>query len=85
MIQIQDRITDDSHKAIAIEETLDEKSAETADGFRRFKDFQEIGFVKNSDTRDYHMDMTEFSKYLELNNCLYMFKLLFGFEKQNNL
>ena len=53
--------------------------------FRRFNDFQEIGFVKNSDTRDYHMDMSEFSKYLDQNNCLYMFKLLFGFDKQNDI
>ena len=53
------------------------------DSFRRFRGFQEIGFVKNSDTRDYHMDMSEFSKYLDQNNCLYMFKILFGFEKQS--
>ena len=53
--------------------------------FRRFNNFQEIGFVKNSDTRDYHMDMSEFSKYLDQNNCLYMFKLLFGFDKQNDI
>jgi len=56
---------------------------ESIDKFRRFSGFDEIGFVKNSDTRDYHMDMGEFSKYLDQHLCLYMFKILFGFEKQN--
>ena len=65
------------------EETIDENNEQqTIEIFRRFKDFQEIGFVKNSDTRDYHMDMSEFSKYLDQYDCLYMFKILFGFEKQ---
>ena len=50
--------------------------------FRKFKSFEEIGFVKGGETRDYHMDMGEFSKYLEQNNCLYMFKELFGFDKK---
>ena len=48
---------------------------------RRFKGFEEIGFIKDSVTRDYHMDMGEFSKYLDQHSCLYMFKLLFGFDK----
>ena len=62
-----------------------EENEQSINVFRRFNDFQEIGFVKNSDTRDYHMDMSEFSKYLDQNNCLYMFKLLFGFDKQNDI
>ena len=65
------------------EEKVDENSDhQTIEIFRRFKGFQEIGFVKNGETRDYHMDMSEFSKYLDQNDCLYMFKILFGFEKQ---
>lgn len=56
---------------------------ESIDKLRRFSGFDEIGFVKNSNTRDYHMDMGEFSKYLDQHRCLYMFKVLFGFEKQN--
>lgn len=45
---------------------------------RRYTSFEEIGFVKSSDTRDYHMDMGEFHKYLESHGCGYMFKELFG-------
>ena len=55
---------------------------EHIDKCRRFKGFEEIGFIKNSDTRDYHMDMGEFSKYLDQNNSLYMFKEIFGFDKK---
>ena len=67
------------------EEEKVEDHEQSINVFRRFNDFQEIGFVKNSDTRDYHMDMSEFSKYLDQNNCLYMFKLLFGFDKQHDI
>ena len=48
--------------------------------WRKFDDFQEIGFVK-AETRDYHMDMGEFYKYLQSHECDYMFKELFGIEK----
>ena len=46
----------------------------------KFNKFEEIGFVKG-DTRDYHMDMGEFFKYLKEHQCEYMFKELFGIEK----
>ena len=61
----------------------EQSSIECIDKIRKFSGFDEIGFVKNGDTRDYHMDMGEFSKYLDQHMCLYMFKILFGFEKQN--
>ena len=48
--------------------------------FFKFEKFEEIGFVKG-DTRDYHMDMGEFFKYLKEHKCEYMFKELFGIEK----
>ena len=48
--------------------------------FFKFEKFEEIGFVKG-DTRDYHMDMGEFFKYLKEHQCEYMFKELFGIEK----
>ena len=48
--------------------------------WRKFDSFQEIGFVK-AETRDYHMDMGEFYKYLQSHECDYMFKELFGIEK----
>ena len=50
------------------------------ENFRKFDKFEEIGFVKG-DTRDYHMDMGEFFKYLQNHNCEYMFKELFGIDK----
>ena len=56
-------------------------NVECVDEIRRFQGFEEIGFVKNSDTRDYHMDMGEFSKYLDEHMSTYIFKILFGFEK----
>ena len=61
----------------------DTSDVEYIDAFRRFKGFEEICFIKNGDTRDYHMDMGEFSKYLEQNRCLYMFKELFGLDKKS--
>ncbi len=51
------------------------------DKCRRFTAFEEIGFVKNSDSRDYHMDMGEFFAYLKRNESEYMFKELFGINK----
>lgn len=45
-----------------------------------FDAFEEIGFVK-AETRDYHMDMGEFHKFLVAHNCGHMFKELFGIEK----
>ena len=45
---------------------------------RRFASFEEIGFVKGGETRDHHMDMGEFHKYLEQHDCGYIFKELFG-------
>ena len=55
-------------------------SQENMENFRKFDKFEEIGFVKG-DTRDYHMDMGEFFKYLQNHNCEYMFKELFGIDK----
>jgi hypothetical protein len=49
---------------------------------RKFDKFEEIGIVKG-DTRDYHMDMGEFCKYLHLHNCDNMFKELFGIDKSS--
>jgi len=55
---------------------------EEIDDARRFHSFEEIGFIKGSGggdtTRDYHMDMGEFQKFLDQNNCGYIFKELFG-------
>ena len=57
-----------------------ECSIDDSNEFRKFVKFEEIGFVKG-DTRDYHMDMGEFFKYLKTHDCDYMFKELFGIEK----
>jgi len=73
-IHIKHQETGDFHNEAGVK-------LENIERFRRFTGFEEIGFVKNSDTRDYHMDMGEFSKYLEKNQSLYMFKALFGFDK----
>ncbi len=48
--------------------------------WRKFSIFEEIGFVKG-ETRDYHMDMGEFFKYLQSHNCQPLFKELFGIDK----
>ena len=48
---------------------------------KRFIDFNEIGFVKNSDNRDYHMDMGEFFRFLKQHESEYMFKEFFGINK----
>lgn len=50
------------------------------DKWKKFDKFEEIGFVK-SETRDYHMDMGEFYKYLQSHDVDYMFKELFGIGK----
>ena len=48
--------------------------------WRKFDKFEEIGFLKG-ETRDYHMDMGEFYKFLQTHHCDYMFKELFGIDK----
>lgn len=50
--------------------------------FKNFTSFEEISFLKNTEQRDYHMDMGEFYKYLSNHKCDYIFKELFGFDKQ---
>lgn len=66
-------------KKINVKFQEDEKVEKMAD-FSKFSRFEEIGFVKG-DTRDYHMDMGEFFKYLQTHQCEYMFKELFGIDK----
>lgn len=51
--------------------------------FRRFNTFEEIGFIKPGEGRDYHMDMGEFHSFLKEHESEYMFKELFGIEKNN--
>ena len=57
---------------------LQEGGGSEVDASRRFASFEEIGFLKGGETRDYHMDMGEFHKYLEQQDCGYIFKELFG-------
>jgi len=69
---------------VKVQESEEQKKDDdrwTIDKCRRFKSFEEIGFVKGGETRDYHMDMGEFHKFLEQHNCGYMFKELFGISK----
>jgi len=61
---------------VRLQETDDSRG--DIDDARRFSSFEEIGFVKPGETRDYHMDMGEFHKYLDQHDCGYMFKELFG-------
>ena len=58
----------------------EDPSPNQEEDFLKFEKFEEIGFVKG-DTRDYHMDMGEFFKYLKEHKCEHMFKELFGIEK----
>ena len=51
------------------------------DSWRRFNSFEEIGFIKPGEARDYHMDMGEFHTYLKEHESDYMFKELFGIDK----
>ena len=54
---------------------------ESKEEFGKFDNFEEIGFIKSDQIRDYHMDMGAFQKYLSNHKCDYIFKELFGFEK----
>jgi len=58
----------------------EDSDTEDVDGERLFDKFEEIGTVKNTG-RDYHMDMGEFFKFLEMHRCTWAFKELFGIEK----
>jgi len=63
----------------------EEEQIETdVDSHRRFGTFQEIGTVKNPDSRNYHMDLGEFYKFLESHQSAYMFKELFGVDKNSS-
>ncbi len=68
-------------KKINVKVQEDREVEGDVDGLRRFEDFQEIGFVKNSESRDYHMDMGEFFNFLKKHESEYMFKYLFGIYK----
>ena len=63
------------------EEDDNVESWDDLDKMKRFEGFEEIGFVKNSEQRDYHMDMGEFFKFLKAHQSEYMFKELFGIDK----
>ena len=67
-------------KKINVKLQEEDKDVIDLESWRKFKKFEEIGFVK-AETRDYHMDMGEFFKYLQEYQCEYMFKELFGIEK----
>ena len=67
-------------KKINVKIQEEDKHVTDIETWRKFQKFEEIGFVKG-ETRDYHMDMGEFFKYLQANQCEYMFKELFGLEK----
>jgi len=58
----------------------EDSETEDIDTERLFDKFEEIGTVKTAG-RDYHMDMGEFFKYLEVHRCSWVFKELFGIEK----
>lgn len=48
---------------------------------RKFDDFSEIAFnTKQNASRDHHMDMGEFAKFLNERGCEGVFEILFGFE-----
>jgi len=68
-------------KKINIKIQEDEEIGSNIDQFKRFEKFEEIGTVKNPDSRNYHMDLGEFYKYLEAHESSYMFKELFGVDK----
>lgn len=54
---------------------------ECIDSLRKFGEFSEIGFqTKQNPSRDYHMDMGEFVKFLQEHDCHHVFELLFGIE-----
>ena len=71
-------------KKIQVREQEEEKcdSFDQVESLRRFDGFSEVGFVKNSDTRDYHMDMGDFHTFLQDHNCGYMFEVYFGIAKE---
>ncbi len=68
-------------KKINVKVQEDEEVADDVDRCRRFEGFQEIGFVKSGESRDYHMDMGEFFNFLKNHRSDYMFKELFGISK----
>ncbi len=68
-------------KKINVKIQEEEENVLDLDKLRRFPDFQEIGFVKTGETRDYHMDMGEFFIFLKKYDSDYMFKEFFGIDK----
>lgn len=66
---------------VKIQEEEQVRNQEQEQKFRKFEKFEEIGFVKNSENRDYHMDMGEFFSYLKGHQSEHMFKELFGITK----
>lgn len=63
---------------------------EIADGqdvgtFRKFEKFSEIAFnTKQNASREHHMDMGEFAKFLSEHGCENVFEVLFGIEAKIN-
>ncbi|CAN8006042.1 unnamed protein product [Ixodes hexagonus] len=54
---------------------------QSVDSLRKFHKFSELAFnTKQNASRDHHMDMGEFLKFLKLRNCDDIFELLFGIE-----
>lgn len=63
-----------------VEEVKVGKDASTQ-SFRKFSGFEEIHFDRNHNkSRDMHMNMGEFFKYLSDHDCGHIFKDVFGLE-----
>jgi len=65
---------------VKIQEEFDVQSEDDVEQRKTFTKFEEIGLVKECH-RGNHMDMGEFFKYLEVYQCTWVFKELFGIEK----
>lgn len=67
-----------------------QEDLEIADGqdvgtFRKFEKFSEIAFnTKQNASREHHMDMGEFAKFLSEHGCEKVFEVLFGIEAKIN-
>lgn len=70
-------------KKINVKIQEEEQIENDVDSHRRFGTFEEIGTVKNPDSRNYHMDLGEFYRFLESHQSSYMFKELFGVDKNS--
>lgn len=63
------------------QEDLELVGEQNMSSLRKFDNFSEIAFnTKQNASRDHHMDMGEFAKFLSEHGCEGVFEILFGFE-----